>query len=48
MGLPGLDIGTDPLLGNDTFYCADQHEVFELFRDGEFFEKVFEYRSSGT
>ena len=48
MGLPGLDIGTDPLLGNDTFYCADQHEVFELFRDGEFFEKVFEYMRTGV
>lgn len=48
MGLSGQDIKTDPLLGNDTFYCADKHEVFELFRDGVFFEKVFEYMHTGV
>lgn len=48
MGLKGTDIETDILLGNDTFYCADQREVFELFRDGDFFEKVFEYMRTGT
>ena len=48
MGLSGLDIKTDVLLGNDTFYCADQREVFELFRDGDFFEKVFEYMRTGV
>ena len=48
MGLPGTDIPTDILLGNDTFYCADQHEVFELFRDGNFFENVFEYLNTGV
>lgn len=48
MGLSGLDIETDVLLGNDTFYCADQREVFELFRDGEFFEKVFAYMRTGV
>jgi broad specificity phosphatase PhoE len=48
MGLPGIDIPTDVLLGNDTFYCADQREVFELFRDGLFFEKVFEYLDNGV
>lgn len=48
MGLPGVEIKTDVLLGNDTFYCADQREVFELFRDGDFFEKVFEYMRTGV
>lgn len=48
MGLEGLKIETDILLGNDTFYCADQREVFELFRDGEFFEKVFAYMRMGV
>lgn len=48
MGLPDAEIPTDILLGNDTFYCADQHEVFELFRDGEFFEKVFVYLTTGN
>ena len=48
MGLENADIETDILLGNDTFYCADQREVFELFRDGEFFEKVFAYMRTGV
>ena len=48
MGLHDAEIPTDILLGNDTFYCADQHEVFELFRDGNFFEKVFEYLDTGV
>ena len=48
MGLHDVEIPTDILLGNDTFYCADQHEVFELFRDGNFFEKVFEYLDTGV
>lgn len=47
MGLSGVEIPTDILIGNDTFYCADLHEVFELFRDGEFFEKVFVYLKTG-
>ena len=47
MGLAGAEIETDVLLGNDTFYCADKREVFELFRDGEFFEKVFDYMRTG-
>jgi hypothetical protein len=48
MGLAGIEIPTDILLGNDTFYCADQREVFELFRDGGFFEKVFTYLDTGV
>ncbi len=48
MGLADIDIKTDPLLGNDTFYCADQGEVFELLRDGDFFEHVFTYMRTGV
>ena len=48
MGLAGAEIPTDILLGNDTFYCADQREVFELFRDGGFFEKVIAYLDTGV
>lgn len=47
MGLEGLDIPTDDMLGNRTPYFADQFAVFELFRDGSFFEKVFAYLEAG-
>ena len=48
MGLKNPDIPTDPRLGNDSFYFADQREVYELFRDGGFFERIFEYLAKGT
>lgn len=48
MGLSGVDIPLEPKLGNDTFYFADQHEVFELFRDGSFFGSIFEYMEKGV
>ena len=48
MGLGGMEIPTDPLIGNGTFYFADQHEVFEMFRDGQFFRHLFEYMAKGT
>ena len=47
MGLASPIIPTDDKLGNDTFYFADQHAVFELFRDGSFYEKVFAYLRDG-
>ena len=47
MGLDRVEVPTDPLLGNSSFYFADQHEVFELFRDGSFFEKIFSYLANG-
>ncbi len=47
MGVASPDIPTDDKLGNDTFYFADQHAVFELFRDGSFYEKVFAYLRDG-
>jgi len=48
MGLKGVDIPTEEKLGNDSFYFADQHEVFELFRDGAFFQRIFEYLEKGS
>ena len=47
MGLAVPHIPTDDKLGNDTFYFADQPAVFELFRDGSFYEKVFAYLRDG-
>ena len=47
MGLAAPCIPTDDKLGNDTFYFADQSAVFELFRDGSFYEKVFAYLRDG-
>ena len=47
MGLDGAEIVADDTLGNSTPYFADQHAVFELFRDGSFFEKIFAYFASG-
>jgi len=47
MGLEHPEIPVDSRLGNDTFYFEDAYRVFELFRDGSFFEKVFSYLSTG-
>ena len=48
MGVPDAPIPVDDRLGNSSFYFADQHEVFELFRDGSFFDNVFRYLREGT
>lgn len=48
MGIANPDVPADTRLGNDSFYFADQRAVFELFRDGSFFEKVFAYLARGT
>ena len=47
MGIRNPVIPADPVLGNGTPYFADQHTVFELFRDGSFFEKIFAYFATG-
>lgn len=47
MGLDAPDIPTDDRLGNGSFYFADQRAVFEIFRDGSFYEKVFAYLRDG-
>ena len=47
LGISAPHIPTDDKLGNDSFYFADQPAVFELFRDGSFYEKVFAYLRDG-
>lgn len=47
MGLDGAPVAADDFLGNSTPYFADQYAVFELFRDGSFFEKIFAYFATG-
>ena len=47
MGLKSPAIPTDDRLGNGSFYFADQPAVFDLFRDGSFYEKVFAYLRDG-
>ena len=48
MGVAHPDISPEDALGNGTFYFADQHAVWEEFRDGSFFEKCFAYFETGT
>ena len=48
MGIAHPDISPEDALGNGTFYFADQHAVWEEFRDGSFFLKCFDYFEKGT
>ena len=48
MGIENPVIPTSELLGNGTFYFADAYKVFEIFRDGSFYEKIFEYFENGV
>ena len=48
MGLEGIDVETADLLGNGSFYFSDITRVYEEFRDGSFFEKIFAYFKNGT
>ena len=48
MGLAGIGIPVDPLIGNGSFYFKSQPEVFDLFRDGQFFRHLFDYMANGT
>ena len=48
MGIAHPDILSEEALGNGTFYFADQHAVWEEFRDGSFFQKCFAYFEKGT
>ena len=48
MGIAHPDIAPEDALGNGTFYFADQHAVWEEFRDGSFFQKCFAYFEKGT
>ena len=48
MGISHPDIVPCEALGNASFYFADQHAVWEEFRDGSFFEKCFAYFEAGS
>ena len=48
MGVAQPGIAPHDALGNGTFYFADQHAVWEEFRDGSFFQKCFAYFEKGT
>ena len=48
MGVAQPDIEPCDALGNGTFYFADQHAVWEEFRDGSFFRKCFAYFETGS
>ena len=43
MGVTAPDIPTDDKIGNGSFFFTDQLAVFNLFRDGSFYEHVFAY-----
>ena len=47
MGVEKPRIQAEAFLGNSIPYFADQREVFELFRDGNFFKYIFEYMATG-
>ena len=48
MGFDAPEIPVDGRLGNETPYFADARAVWEEFRDGRFFEKIFAYFARGT
>ena len=51
MGLGGTwnfdTIPTDNLIGNGSYYYADAHKAWEIFRGGEFYRLSFEYCERG-
>lgn len=48
MGIAEPEIPTDAAIGNESAYIADELKVWELFRDGSFFSKMFDYFARGT
>lgn len=47
MGLAGADVERDAKIGNGSAYIASELKVWELFRDGSFFERMVEYMERG-
>ncbi len=47
MGIPKAPIPTDPIVGNDCAFVVDQHQMWELFRDGSFFKAMGTYLTEG-
>ena len=46
MGLAGAEVVRDALVGNGSAYVASELEVWRLFRDGSFFQRMVEYTLS--
>lgn len=47
MGLEGAEILEDSRIGNDSAFVRSQLEMWETFRDGLFFDRMFEYMATG-
>ena len=47
MGVPGIEIPTDELVGNGTFYYDDPAKVLEVFKPANFFPACCEYFEKG-
>ena len=47
MGLVGAEVVRDALVGNGSAYVASELEVWRLFRDGSFFQRMGEYMQAG-
>lgn len=47
MGLAGAEVVRDPLVGNGSAYVASELEMWRLFSDGSFFDRMVEYMRLG-
>ena len=48
MGLGGVSIPTDDVLGNGSQFYTDRLEVWRMFRDGRFFDRMEAYLRDGV
>lgn len=48
MGIECPDITLDDAIGNGSAFISDLHAVWELFRDGRFFEHMVKYMEDGV
>jgi len=48
MGLAGAEVVPDAAIGNGSAFVADELEVWRLFSDGSFFEKMVQYMRAGS
>lgn len=48
LGLEGASVPVDAKIGNGSAFVADELEIWDLFRDGTFFEKMIDYLERGT
>ena len=48
MGLAGAEVVADAEIGNGSAFVADELEVWRLFSDGSFFEKMVRYMQDGV